>query len=62
MRKRLLSLLLAVLLAAAALSSCGKSEETPTPGNVPGNHGQAETEQPAETEPTDAVEPLPDRN
>ena len=40
MRKRLLSLLLAVLLAAAALYSCGKSEETPTPGNGPGNDGQ----------------------
>lgn len=50
MKKRLLSLFLAVLFTAAALSSCGTSEEVPAAETVPGNEQPAEEPQPAETE------------
>ncbi|MBQ1395324.1 MAG: hypothetical protein IIY86_04055, partial [Lachnospiraceae bacterium] len=45
-----------LLLVTALLTGCGSSGESADPGSVPAD------EQPAEIEPTNAVEPLPDRN
>ena len=58
MKKRLLSLLLAALLAAGFLSACGSSGESAVPDNSPA----AEAEQPAETEPAETAAPLPEKN
>ena len=61
MKKRLFSLFLAVLFVTALLTGCGSSGESADPGNVPADGQPAEEPQPAEIEPTDAVEPLPEK-
>ena len=58
MKKRLLSLLLAALLASGILSACGTAEESAAPDNSPAG----EAEHPAETEPAETAASLPEKN